>query len=41
MICTCGQKRGLPVWPIEKAAEANAPMVLVAVGAAGARKKNC
>jgi len=34
-----GQKRGLPVWPIEKAAEPDTPMVLVAVGAAGARKK--
>lgn len=34
-----GQKRGLPVWPIEKAGQANAPLVLIAVGAAGARKK--
>jgi hypothetical protein len=34
-----GQKRGLPVWSVEKAAEANTPMVLVAVGAVGARSK--
>lgn len=34
-----GQKRGLPVWPVEKATEADAPMLLVAVGAAGARSK--
>lgn len=33
------QKRSLPVWPIEKAADASCPMVLVAVGAAGARQK--
>lgn len=33
-----GQKRGLPVWPIEKCTEAGLPMILVAVGAAGARK---
>jgi hypothetical protein len=34
-----GQKRGLPVWPIEKMAEQGLPMVLVAVGAAGAREE--
>lgn len=34
-----GQKRGLPVWAIEKMAEADLPMVLVAVGAAGAREE--
>jgi len=34
-----GQKRGLPVWAIDKMAQANLPMVLVAVGAAGARKE--
>lgn len=33
-----GQKRGLPVWPIEKCKEAGLPMILVAVGAAGARE---
>ena len=32
-------KRGLPVWSIDKAAEADCPIVLVAVGAAGARRK--
>jgi glycosyltransferase involved in cell wall biosynthesis len=34
-----GQKRDLPVWPIEKAAESGIPVILVAVGTAGARKK--
>lgn len=34
-----GQKRGLPVWSIEKMAESGLPMVLVAVGAAGAREE--
>jgi len=33
-----GQKRGLPVWSIEKCTEAGLPMILVAVGAAGARE---
>jgi glycosyltransferase involved in cell wall biosynthesis len=32
-----GQKRGLPVWPVERAAEIKDEMILVAVGAAGAR----
>lgn len=33
-----GQKRGLPVWPVDKCAESGLPVILVAVGAAGARK---
>jgi len=33
-----GRKRGLPVWPIDKCGEAGLPMILVAVGAAGARE---
>jgi hypothetical protein len=32
-----GQKRGLPVWPVDKCKEPNLPVILVAVGAAGAR----
>lgn len=32
-----GRKRGLPVWPIDKCIEPGLAMVLVAVGAAGAR----
>jgi glycosyltransferase involved in cell wall biosynthesis len=32
-----GEKRGLPVWPIEKAGEMREAFILVAVGAAGAR----
>jgi len=32
-----GQKRGLPVWPVDKVRQAGPSMVLVAVGAAGAR----
>lgn len=32
-----GQKRGLPVWSMDKCKEPDLPMVLVAVGAAGAR----
>lgn len=34
-----GQKRGLPVWPIEKTANLGDAMLLVAVGAAGAREE--
>ena len=34
-----GQKRGLPVWPIEQASQLGDAMLLVAVGAAGARKE--
>ena len=34
-----GQKRGLPVWPVEKIQETGTAMVLVAVGAAGAREQ--
>lgn len=34
-----GQKRGLPVWPIEKTASLGEAMLLVAVGAAGAREE--
>lgn len=34
-----GQKRGLPVWSIEKTAHLGDAMLLVAVGAAGARQK--
>jgi glycosyltransferase involved in cell wall biosynthesis len=32
-----GQKRGLPVWSVDKCREAGLPAILVAVGAAGAR----
>ncbi len=32
-----GQKRGLPVWPMEKVADCGNAMLLIAVGAAGAR----
>lgn len=32
-----GHKRGLPVWSINRCAEADLPMILVAVGSAGAR----
>jgi glycosyltransferase involved in cell wall biosynthesis len=34
-----GQKRGLPVWSMDKCKQAKLPMVLVAVGAAGARQE--
>jgi len=34
-----GEKRGLPVWPIEQVRDLHGSMVLVAVGAAGAREK--
>jgi len=34
-----GQKRGLPVWSIEKADDLGSAMLLVAVGAAGARER--
>jgi len=34
-----GSKRGLPVWPIDHVSELNDEIVLVAVGAAGAREK--
>lgn len=34
-----GQKRGLPVWPIEQVDELEDQLVLVAVGAAGARQE--
>jgi GT2 family glycosyltransferase len=34
-----GQKRGLPVWSVDKIDEPELPMVLVAVGAAGAREE--
>jgi GT2 family glycosyltransferase len=34
-----GQKRGLPVWSVDKCKQADLPMVLVAVGAAGAREE--
>ena len=34
-----GQKRGLPVWSIDKCEQQDLPMVLVAVGAAGAREE--
>ena len=33
-----GQKRGLPVWSIDKCKQPGLPMILVAVGAAGARE---
>ncbi len=33
-----GQKRGLPVWSVDKCKQENLPMILVAVGAAGARQ---
>jgi len=32
-----GRKRGLPVWPVDKTTDLGASMLLVAVGAAGAR----
>ena len=32
-----GQKRGLPVWPVEKIEQPGISLVLIAVGAAGAR----
>ena len=34
-----GQKRGLPVWPIDKVDSLGNSMLLVAVGAAGAREE--
>jgi len=34
-----GQKRGLPVWPMDKVEDLGAAMLLVAVGAAGAREE--
>lgn len=34
-----GQKRGLPVWSMEKCHQRGLPMILVAVGAAGAREE--
>lgn len=34
-----GQKRGLPVWPVDKAKALGSAMLLVAVGAAGARQE--
>jgi hypothetical protein len=34
-----GQKRGLPVWSMDKCTEVGLPMILVAVGAAGAREE--
>jgi len=34
-----GQKRGLPVWPVDKVKTLGAAMLLVAVGAAGAREE--
>jgi len=34
-----GQKRGLPVWPMDKVEDLGAVMLLVAVGAAGAREE--
>lgn len=34
-----GQKRGLPVWPVDKVRTLDAAMLLVAVGAAGAREE--
>ncbi len=34
-----GQKRGLPVWPVDKTENLGSAMLLVAVGAAGARKE--
>jgi len=34
-----GQKRGLPVWPVEQASQLGNAMLLVAVGAAGARQE--
>jgi hypothetical protein len=34
-----GQKRGLPVWSIDHCKQEDLPMVLVAVGAAGAREE--
>jgi hypothetical protein len=34
-----GQKRDLPIWPIEQAACLEGTFIVVAVGAAGAREK--
>jgi hypothetical protein len=34
-----GQKRGLPVWSMDKCKQEDLPMILVAVGAAGAREE--
>ena len=34
-----GEKRGLPVWSMDKCRETGIPMILVAVGAAGAREE--
>ena len=34
-----GQKRGLPVWPVDKIENLGAAMLLIAVGAAGAREE--
>jgi hypothetical protein len=34
-----GQKRGLPVWPVDKVENLGKAMLLVAVGAAGAREE--
>lgn len=34
-----GQKRGLPVWPMDKIGDMGEAMLLIAVGAAGARKE--
>ena len=34
-----GQKRGLPVWPVDKVDRLGDSVLLVAVGAAGARDK--
>ena len=34
-----GQKRGLPVWSMDKVADISAEMLLIAVGAAGARQQ--
>ena len=34
-----GSKRGLPVWPVDHVSELKDELVLVAVGAAGAREE--
>lgn len=34
-----GQKRGLPVWPMDKVADISAELLLIAVGAAGVRQQ--
>jgi hypothetical protein len=34
-----GLKRGLPVWPVDKVKTPGGSMILVAVGAAGAREE--